>query len=149
MAQPLTRKNVWVRQADLKRRVRREERKPNLPGPYIYVSGGTGGTAPVETWQSPPWQNSFTWAGTSYFGFRHGLDGETEFVGTLDLTSGAVTDTVAFQLPVPFRNVFDPRKFPIDLGGGLWTFGILRMVQTAGPSFGNVIIDWPVQATPI
>jgi hypothetical protein len=147
--QPLYRRNSPVRIKENTRRVRHEERKPILPGPYIYVGDFATLDPPVATWQSPSWQNSFTWSGTNYFGFRHGLDGSTEFVGALDLTAGAVTGTVAFTLPVPFRNVFDPRLFPIDLGAGEWTLGILRMVTTAGPSFGDVIIEWPISATAI
>lgn len=149
MAQPIHPKTVATRVKQNTRAVRSEQRKPNLPGPYIYVGDFDTLDPPVATWQSPPWQNSFTWSGTAYFGFRHGLDGSTEFVGALDLTAGAVTGDVAFTLPIPFRNVFDPRFFPIDLGAGAWTLGILRMVTTVGPSFGDVIIEWPIQADPI
>jgi hypothetical protein len=151
MAQPLRPKSLATRVKTNTRNIRQEQRKPNLPGPYIYVCNGDPEDLdpPVATWQSPPWLNSFTWSGTSYFGFRHGLDGSTEFVGALDLTAGAVTGDVAFKLPVPFRNVFDPRIFPIDLGAGAWTLGILRMVTVIGVSFGDVIIEWPIQADPI
>lgn len=151
MAQPLHPKGVATRVKQNTRGIRSEQRKPNLAGPYIYVCNGdfTDLDPPVATWQSPEWKNSFTWGGTAYFGFRHGLDGSTEFVGALDLTAGAVTGTVAFTLPTPFRNVFDPRMFPIDLGAGQWTVGILRMVSVVGPSFGDVIIEWPISATAI
>lgn len=154
MAQPLRPKTVQTRVKQNTRWVRNEQRKPVLAGPYIYVgtwvaNDDPGNDPPVTTWQSPPWQNSFTWAGNAYFGFRHGVDGSTEFVGALDLTAGAVTGDVAFRLPIPFRNVFDPRFFPIDLGAGAWTEGVLRMVTTLGSSYGNVIIEWPIKADPI
>lgn len=149
MAQPLTRKNVWIRQADTKRRVRHEERKPNLPGPYIYVGDFDTLVPSVATWQSPAWQNSFTWVGTRYVGFRHGLDGDVEFIGQLDLTQGAVTGTVAFTLPLPWCGVSFEFPFPIFIGGNDWINGICSVDATPGPTLGDVTIYWPVQATPI
>lgn len=145
MASPLTRKNVWVRQADVRRRVKREERKPNLPGPYIYVSGGTGATSSRATWQSPVWKNSFDFIAGRDVGFRHGLDGDVEFIGQLDLTQGAVTGTVAFTLPVPYRAVSFDFPFPVWLGGTDWTNAICSVDSTTG----NVTIYWPVQAIQI
>jgi hypothetical protein len=146
---PLRRNTVPSRVRAHGQTIRQERRKPVLPGPYIYVSGGTGSVAPNATWQSPEWQNDFTSAGTNYFGFRHGLEGATEFTGQLDLTAGAVTRTVAFTLPLPFRVFPDPRVFPIDLdGAGAWTLGVLWMVQS-GTGYGDVVVDWPIQATAI
>ncbi len=144
---PLRRNTIPKTVRGLGYQMREERRKPTLPGYYVYVGDFDTLTPPVATWQSPVWQNSFTWSGTSYFGFRHGLDGATEFVGALDLTAGAVTGTVAFHLPTEYQTVFDPRIFPIDLGAGLWTAGILRM-DTVG-TYGDIIIEWPIQATPI
>ena len=53
------------------------------------------------------------WFDTAYVGFRHGLDGWTEFIGKLDLTLGAVTGTAAFTLPVPWRSLAWDYTFPI------------------------------------
>lgn len=144
MAQPLQRKTVWTRQADVKRRVRHEERKPNLPGPYIYVGDWVGpddpgNDPPVTTWQSVPWKNSFTWVGSSYVGFRHGLDGDVEFIGVYDLTQGAVTGTVAFTLPVPWRGQTFDFHFPIYVGGTDWQTG----VNSVDGITGDVTVYWP------
>lgn len=143
--QPLYRRGTPSRIKTNTRGVRREERKPVMPGPYIYVSGGTGDVAPGETWQSPPWLNSFTQFGTSYVGFRHGVDGYVEFIGQLDLTAGAVTGDVAFQLPIPWRAISFDYTFPIFVGGTDWQAGVMSIDGTTG----NVRVYWPVQATAI
>ena len=146
---PLRRQTIPAKVRGHGQTIRQERRKPVLPGPYIYVGDFDTLDPPVATWQSPPWQNNFTSAGTNYFGFRHGLEGATEFTGQLDLTAGAVTHTVAFTLPLPFRVFPDPRVFPIDLdGAGAWTLGVLWMVQS-GAGYGDVVVDWPIQADPI
>ena len=151
MAQPLRPKQVYGRIKENRAGVRREQRKPVLTGPYVYVSGGTGDTAPLETWQSVPWLNSFTQFGTSYVGFRHGLDGFTEFIGQIDLTLGAVTGTVAFRLPVPWRAISFDYPFPIYAGGTNWQTGIMSINgdSTDTANWGNVTVYWPVQADPI
>ena len=145
MAQPLRPKSVATRVKENTRRVTDERRKPNLPGPYIYVSDGTGDTSPYATWQSPEWQNDFMWFGTDYVGFRHGLDGYVEFIGVLDLTLGAVTGDVAFTLPLEYRAISFAYTFPIFAGGTDWQAGILQIDKTTG----DVAVFWPVQADPI
>ena len=124
---------------------RQERRKPELPGPYIYVSGGTGDVAPGETWQSPEWQHDFTQFGTNYVGFRNGLDGYVEFIGQLDLTSGGVTGTVAFTLPPAYCAISFSYPFPIFVEATTWQAGILQINGTTG----EVTPFWPVEATAI
>lgn len=122
----------------------RERHKPEKPGPYIYVSGGTGDVCPLETTQSVPWKNNFMWYGTSYVGFRHGMDGHTELIGQIDLTLGAVTGTVAFTLPRPFRAISFDYTFPVFGGGTDWFAGVMSVNPTGN---GDVYVYWPVQAT--
>lgn len=145
MSRPLYPKTIPARLRGTHAGVYDERRKPNLPGPYIYVSGGTGDVAPGETWQSVPWKNSFTQFGTSYVGFRHGLDGYTEFIGIIDLTAGAVTGTVAFTLPVEYRALTFNYTFPVFVEGTEWWAGILAIDKTTG----DVTVYWPIKATAI
>ena len=56
---PLKQKKPVTRQKNTQYEMRQERRKPVLPGPYIYVSDGTGETSPLKTWQSPEWENNF------------------------------------------------------------------------------------------
>jgi len=85
------------------------------------------------------------WRGTAYVGFRHGLDGYPEFIGSLDLTLGAVTGTVAFTLPRPFRSISFDYTFPIFGGGTDWFSGVVSVNPTGN---GDVKIYWPVLTTP-
>jgi hypothetical protein len=137
---PLRPKNSYTRIKESGTVLSRERRKPNAPGPYIYVSGGAGDTTPLATWQSPEWQNSFTYYGDSYVGFRHGLDGYPEFVGRLDLTAGAVTGTVAWTLPVPWRSISFDYTFPIFMSGTDWQAGVMSIDAVSG----DVTVYWPV-----
>lgn len=126
-----------------KRGITSLDHRPNIPGPYIYVETGD---PEFDTDQSPPWQNDFLYFGTAFVGFRHGLDGYPEFIGKLDLTLGAVTGTVAFQLPLAYRSISFDYTFPIFAGGTDWQAGIMS-VNPFGD--GNVYVYWPVQATAI
>jgi hypothetical protein len=119
------------------------DHRPNIPGPYVYVLTGD---PDFDTGQSPEWENDFTWFETAYVGFRHGLDGYTEFIGKLDLTAGAVTGTVAFKLPVAYRSIGFDYTFPIFAGGTDWQSGVMS-VNPLGD--GDVYVYWPVQATAI
>lgn len=143
---PLRRNTVPSRVRAHGQTIRQERRKPELPGPYIYVGDFDALDPPVVTWQSPVWQNNFTWLGTDYVGFRHGLDGYPEFIGVLDLTQGAVTGDVAFTLPLPFRAISFAYEFPIWAGGTDWQAGIMQ-VNPLGD--GDVYVFWPVKADPI
>lgn len=144
MAEPLNRKNVYTRIGDNKQGIRKERNKHHMPSPYIYVGDFDTSIPPVVTWQSPVWQNSFTWFGTAYVGFRHGLDGDTEFVGRFDLTQGAVTGTVAFQLPLAYRARAYDFAFPIWTGGTDWITGVLSIEAD-----GHCRVYWPVKAAAI
>lgn len=143
---PLREKTGWNRIKSNSLQIRKERRKPQLPGPYIYVGDFPGD--PLTTWQSPPWTpgNNFDSFGTAYVGFRHGLDGYVEFIGKLDLTLGAVTGTVAFTLPNPWTAISFDYTFPIFAGGTDWQAGIMS-VNPLGD--GDVYVYWPVQATAI
>lgn len=142
---PLAHRNPNSRIKENRGVIRHERRKPALPGPWIYVGDWVapddpGNDPPLTTWQSVPWQNGFTWLGNAYVAFRHGLDGETEFTGTID-TAGAVTATVAFTLPVPFRPEGDFSFLTdMDMGGG--TFTAARVFVDAAS--GDVTLYWPI-----
>jgi hypothetical protein len=118
-----------------------ELRNPVFPGIYTYVGDplGTGFTG------TPDWQNNFTWFGDAYVGFRHGMDGYTEFIGQIDLTAGGVTGTVAFTLPAPYRAITFSYPFPIFVEGTTWWNGILSI----DGSTGDVTVYWPIEATAI
>ena len=132
--------------------MRQERRKPVLPGVWVYVGdfvgvGDPGNDPLVTTFSSPPWLNGWTWLGTAYVGFRHGIDGETEFIGVVD-SSGATSGTVAFKLPTAWRPV---KEFSfitdLDLGGG--SFSAARVLVApigAGVTAGNVTIYFPIDA---
>lgn len=126
--------------------MREERRKPQLPGPYVYVGDFPGD--PLTTWQSVPWQNSFNAYGTAYVGFRHGLDGYVEFIGRLDLTLGAVTGTVAFTLPQPWTAISFDYTFPVYAGGTDWQAGVMSIDGEPGATQGDVTVYWPVLTTP-
>lgn len=142
---PLRPKRTNTRLKGTDYQMRQERRKPQLPGPYVYVGDFDAGD-PLTTWQSPPWQNNFTQFDTNYVGFRHGLDGWTEFIGKIDLTQGAVTGTVAFTLPVPWRAISFDYTFPIYVGGTDWQAGIMAVNQLGD---GDVYVYWPIQAVTI
>lgn len=139
---PLRHKNAHTRIKNTGYEMRQERRKPVLPGPYIYVGDFDAGD-PLTTWQSPVWTpgNSFIQFGTAYVGFRHGLDGYVEFIGRLDLTAGAVTGTVAFTLPLPWRAISFDYTFPVFAGGTTWNSGVMS-VNPLGD--GDVYVYWPV-----
>ncbi len=141
MAQPLRPKTTTGRVKDNQRRIRNEQRKPNIPGPYIYVSGGTGGTSALETWQSVPWKNGWDFVTGFDVAFRHGLDGLCEFTGVVD-SSGATSGTVAFTLPVPWRP-FVEFSFITDLDLGAGDFDAARVVVQTD---GDVVIYFPLTA---
>lgn len=143
MAQPLRPPTLATRVKANSAGVVDERRKPNMPGPYIYVGdfvadGDPGNDPPYASWQSPPWQNGWTYLGTDYVAFRHGLDGLTEFKGTVDST-GATTGTVAFTMPTAFSA--EPFSFLTDLDLGTGSFNAARVVVAAN---GEVTIYFPI-----
>jgi len=93
----------------------------------------------------PEWQNDFTWFEDNYVGFRHGLDGFTEFIGILDLTQGAVTGTVAFTLPAAYKLLTFHFTFPIFVEDTEWQVGVLKVDKANG----DVTVFWPIEASPI
>lgn len=138
---PPRRDTVPSRQRNQAYQMRQERRKPVLPGPWVYVGDFDAVDPPVVTWQSPPWENGWTWVDTAYVGFRHGLDGETEFVGVVDAT-GATSGTVAFTLPLPWRPVKE-YSFITDLDFGGGDFDAARVLVNLD---GEVTIYFPLTA---
>jgi len=134
---PLRRQNVHARLKNTEFQLRQERRKPNLPGPYIYVGDFDALDPPGATWQSPPWQNNWTYDGTNYVAFRHGLDGDVEFIGALDPTA-ATSGTVAFTLPIPWRPS-TPFSFLTDMDLGA-TFDLARIAVAIN---GQVKVYFP------
>ena len=118
------------------------DHRPNIPGPYVWVETGD---PEFDTDQSPAWQNDFYFVTGSPVGFRHGLDGYVEFVGRLDLTLGAVTGTVAFTLPTPWRAISFDFTFPIFVESTEWQAGVLSIDSASG----DVTVYWPIQAIAI
>lgn len=115
---------------------RRQKRDRELPGIWVYVGDplATGLTT------TPDFQNGWTYLGTAYVGFRHGMDGETEFVGTLD-ASGASSGTVAFTLPPPYRPFGGKTySFVTDLDQGGGSFNVARVVVA---TTGTVTVYFP------
>lgn len=138
---PLRRSTVPNRVKENSYVLRKERRKPQLPGFWLYVSGGTGATSAFETWQSVPFQNSWDFVSGSDVAFRHGLDGETEYKGVLDSTA-ATSGTVAFTLPLPWRPVIAYSFITdMDLGGG--DFDGARVVVNLA---GEVRVYFPLTA---
>lgn len=146
MATPLRPKTPVTRIKENSAGVAAERRKPVLPGVYIYVGtfvaeDDPGNDPPVTTWQSVPWQNGWTWVDPFYVGFRHGIDGETEFIGVVD-TTAATSGTVAFTLPLPWHPT-NGRSYSfitdLDLGGG--QFNAARVFVDTN---GEVTIYFPI-----
>lgn len=127
--------------ASNRRGVRKLDNRPNVPEPYTYVETGD---PELDTDASPPWLNDFFFVTGAPVGFRHGLDGNLEFIGRLDLTLGAVTGTVAFVLPTRWRGETFSFNFPIFSGGTDWIAGVLDINGTNG----QVSVYWPVQTLP-
>lgn len=144
MAQPIRPKSVQTRVKVNSRLVGEERRKPIMPGPWIYVGDfvapdDPGNDPPYTSWQSPPWQNGWTWLDTAYVAFRHGVDGLTEFSGTVD-AAGATSGTTAFTLPVAYRGN-TPFSFITDLDLGAGSFSAARVLVQAN---GQVKIYFPI-----
>ena len=132
--------------AATERGARNEERKPISAGVWVYVGTFVStGRALLTTllsasYHSPGWENDFLYVDGAPVGFRHGVDGGLEFTGRLDLTLGAVTGTVAFTLPSPWRNQGIAFAFPIYQGGTDWVNGILSRSMASrvtAPSTGR------------
>ena len=155
MAQPLRPKTLPLRVKANTRGVADERRKPNMPGPFIYVGtfvaeDDPGNDPPYTSWQSPPWQNSFFYSGTAYVAFRHGLDGQTDMIGAYDLTLGAVSGDVAFNMPTPFVAGMPPAaSFPVELAPDVWSIAVQTCDFTPGVAYGDIRIFWPIVAQPI
>lgn len=113
----------------------RDVRNNEFPSKWIYVDDPLGTGLAI----SPPFQNGWTYLGTAYVAFRHGLDGETEYKGTLD-ASGATSGTVAFTLPPGYRPFNKTYSFVTDLDLGSGTFNVARVAVALN---GEVTVYFP------
>ena len=75
------------------RGVRTQVVRAETPGPWIYVLTGD---PELDNGDSPEWENDFYYLFP--IAFRHGLDGQTDMIGTYDLTLGAVSGNIAFMM---------------------------------------------------
>jgi hypothetical protein len=137
--------------ADNQARILNEERKPVLPGFWVYIGdfvavGDPGNDPPYTSPSSPPYQDGVTYAGAPYDypAFRHGVDGMLEWKGHADV-SGATSPAVMCTLPSEWRptNEFQAAmdvSWPTDLWDGA-AFVVAR-VQIDGTT-GDVTLVWP------
>lgn len=75
------------------RGVRQQVTRAEIPAPWVYVLTGD---PELDDGNSPEWLNDFTFIDP--VAFRHGLDGQTDMIGSYDLTAGAVSGTIAFMM---------------------------------------------------
>lgn len=128
-----------------------EEQKPILAGYWVYIGDfigidDPGNDPPLTSPDSPPYQDSTTYAGTPYDypAFRHGVDGSLEWKGHVDV-SAATSPAVLCTLPSEWR----PRNelqapmdvsWPTDLFDGVsFTIGRVQVDATTG----DVTLVWP------
>ncbi len=152
MGEPITRTTVPRRVRENTGQIRGEQRKPNVPGRWIYVGDYVGPDDPANdppdtTSNSPPWLNNFYYV--IPVAFRHGLDGQTDMIGMYDLT-GAVSGDTAFLMPLQWAtNVPPATLFPLELDTDVWGTAV-QVVDTVNLVSGKapVKIYWPSVATP-
>jgi len=157
MAQPLRPKTVSTRVKANTRGVRNEERKPIIPGSWIYVGTFVApddpGNDPPGTWfNSPTWLNGFSWVAGNPVAFRHGVDGQTDMIGQYDLVTGSpVSGDTAFLMPLQWAMEMPPaHMFPVELDTDVWsvavqTVDVVNLVSGKAP----VKIFWPIVADPV
>lgn len=156
MAQPLRPRSVAGRVKENTRAVRNEQRKPIIPGPWVYVGTFVApddpGNDPPGTWfNSPPWLNSFVHIDGAPVAFRHGVDGQTDMIGMYDLTAGAVSGDTAFLMPLQWAMEAPPmHAFPIELDVGVYSMA-MQVIDTTTLVSGKapVKIFWPIVADPV
>lgn len=150
MARPLGYTSFPRRMRSLDERLTAQERKPNLRGRKVYVGDFVGvddpGNDPADTTgDSPPWLNSFIYLDGYPVWYAHGLDGETDMGGMYDLTQGAVSNTIAFMMPLEWARQAPPtHMFPVKIDDGVYTIAIQEITLTG--SGGEVRIIWPIVA---
>lgn len=111
---PLERRTVAKRARENTRLVKREQRKPNLPGNWIVIGTFVGLDDPGNdpegvSYRSPPYQNGLTYSADvthDFPAFRHGLDGGLEFNDGVFDVSGYTSGTTGFTVPAVFRPAF-------------------------------------------
>jgi hypothetical protein len=126
-------------------RVRQERQKPNLAGFWVCVGDfvdvdDPGNDPPCTSPSSPAYEDSCTYAGPPYAypAFRHGLDGNLEWRGHVDV-SGASSPATLCTLPAEWRPDNDV-SWPTDLwDGSAFTIGRVSIVA----STGVVTLTWP------
>lgn len=141
----LTYDSLGRRHMKLASRVRQERQKPNLPGFWVcigdFVDVGDPGNDPACTSpSSPPYEDGTTYAGSPYAfpAFRHGLDGNLEWRGHVDV-SGASSPATLCTLPSEWRPGNDV-SWLTDIYDGSG-FQIARVSIDA--STGVVTLTWP------
>jgi hypothetical protein len=154
MSKPLVRETVPKKVRGNSAGIRAEERKPNLPGYWVYVGdfvdpGDPGNDPPFTNAESPPWENNFYYL--SPVAFRHGVDGQTDMIGVYDLTLGAVSGDTAFHMPIRWALEMPLAvNFPIEISTGIWSIATQvcdnTIIETGGVP---VKIYWPIVADPI
>ena len=122
------------------------------PQPYLYV--GDYPSEPFTRPESPTWQNSHTFLPGYRVKIRWGMDGTPEIEGAFDLTAGAVTGTVAFNVNEntdEYEGVGFVAFIPLELDDGVWSAAVVRMYEeaTGGFAAGDVVVYWPIVADPI
>jgi len=154
MAQPLRPKTVATRVKQNTSGIRNEQRKPIIPGPWVYVGDFVApddpGNDPPGTWfNSPPFLNGFGYV--SPIAFRHGLDGQTDMIGIYDLITGSpVSGDTAFLMPLQWAMEMPAASmFPVELATDVWsvavqTVDVVNLVSGDAP----VKIFWPIVADP-
>jgi hypothetical protein len=153
VGRPLRRKTIPTVIGGNRTGVRQEQRKPIVPGPWIYVGTFVGFQDPANdpadaSPNSPPWLNNFYYVAGNPIAFRHGVDGQTDQIGMYDLTLGAVSGTIAFMMPREWANEMPPATiFPVELSTNIWS--IATQTVTITPSGGEVRVFWPIFADPL
>lgn len=150
MGRPLIRHTIPTRVRENKKGIRAEQRKPNLAGDWVYIGTYVGRDNPGNdpagaTLESPPWLNDFYYL--SPVAFRHGLDGQTDMIGVYDLTLGAVSGDIAFEMPLRWAVELPVAvHFPVELTTNVWTIAVQTCTIT--PTTGEIRIFWPIVADP-
>lgn len=125
------------------------------PGPWVWV-----GTFPGDTFtraESPPWQNSYDSVAGARVRYRWGLDGQSDWDGVFDLTLGAVSGDVAFNVG---DNPAGNDEFvgesvigfiPLELAVGVWSAAVFKLygVDESPYVAGDAVVFWPIVADPI
>lgn len=145
MSRPLRSDSFGGRQRTTAEAVKGERLKPNLAGFWVCIGDfvdvdDPGNDPECTTESSPPYEDGTTYAGPPYAfpAFRHGLDGNLEFRGHVDI-SGASSPATLCTLPSEWRPEHDV-SWITDLVDGA-SFVLARVAVDS--STGVVTLTWP------